>query len=399
MTRTRLPSPIKTALSCESQPGEDAALWVAISARRAQRAPGALGSRRKLAFGMAGLAAASCAMALVVWVSGDARRADAGPLLLTGGRALPSSVQPVARDQALALQDGSFITVSADGQLDLLESSGRVFSVALRHGRARFDVQPHGPRAWRIDCGVVAVEVVGTSFELERTAQALRVSVQRGVVLVRGDGIPDRVQRLTEGHELRVDFTAAPPLAQPALRDAGLEPPSAPTPQPTQPAARGGGEARWRVAARNRHWNAAFEQLRAEGLQREARQAQRIEELTLLSDIARLSGHPREAVAPLQRIVNEHERDPRAAVSAFALGRIRLDSLGEPAAAARDFEHALVLGLPRALSDDAQARVVEALARANDGFAMRRAAQRYRAEFPQGKHLAAIDALSPPDQR
>jgi transmembrane sensor len=369
---------------------------------RDQRAPGAaLGSRRKLAFGMAGLAAAGCAMALVVWMSGAARRADGGPLLLTGGRALPGSVQPVARDQALALQDGSFITVSAGGQLDLLESSGRVFSVALRHGRARFDVQPHGPRAWRIDCGAIAVEVVGTSFELERTAQAFRISVQRGVVLVRGEGVPDRVQRLTAGRELRVDLAAAAPRAQPALHDAGLPPPSAPEPQPqpAQQATHGDSEARWRVAARNRHWDAAFEQLRADGLQREARVAQQIEELTLLSDIARLSGHPREAVAPLQRIVNEHERDPRAALSAFALGRIRLDSLGEPAAAARDFERALVLGLPRALSEDAHARVVEALARANDGVAVRRAAQRYRAEFPQGKHRAAIDALSPPDQR
>jgi hypothetical protein len=43
--------------------------------------------------------------------------------------------------------------------------------------------------------------------------------------------------------------------------------------------------------------------------------------------------------------------------------------------------------------------VVEALARANESIAMRRAAQRYRAEFPRGKHRAAIDALSPLDQR
>ena len=46
------------------------------------------------------------------------------------------------------------------------------------------------------------------------------------------------------------------------------------------------------------------------------------------------SGHPAEAVAPLQRIVDGFAADPQAPLAAFALGRLQLDDLNQPHAAA-----------------------------------------------------------------
>lgn len=46
-------------------------------------------------------------------------------------------------------------------------------------------VQPGGPRRWQVEGGLATIEVVGT-------AGRLRVSVQRGAIVVRGEGVPDR---------------------------------------------------------------------------------------------------------------------------------------------------------------------------------------------------------------
>ena len=52
-----------------------------------------------------------------------------------------------------------------------------------------------------------------------------------------------------------------------------------------------------------------------------------VKELLVAADVARLSEHPAEAVAYLQRIVREHPRDERAHQAAFTLGRT-LSGLG-----------------------------------------------------------------------
>jgi transmembrane sensor len=106
--------------------------------------------------------------------------------------------------------------------------------------------------------------------------------------------------------------------------------------------------------------------------------------------VARLSGHPGEAVAPLRRVVGEHPGDSRAALAAFTLGRIQLDSLGQAAAAAQSFAQALSLGIAGPLVEDARARLVEAHARSGNRDAARSAAKQYEEQFPSGRHLAAV---------
>jgi transmembrane sensor len=98
-----------------------------------------------------------------------------------------------------------------------------------------------------------------------------------------------------------------------------------------------------------------------------------VEDLFALADVARLSGHPREAAPPLERILDEHSSDPRAPLAALTLGRIQLRSLAAPAAAARSVRRAFALGVPAGLTEDAYALLVESLSRAGDAEGARAA--------------------------
>ena len=82
-----------------------------------------------------------------------------------------------------------------------------------------------------------------------------------------------------------------------------------------------------------------------------------IADLFALADVARLSGHPAEAVAPLQRIVDGFAADRQAPLAAFALGRLQLDDLDQPRAAAASFSRALELGAPQSLRDAVRTRL------------------------------------------
>jgi transmembrane sensor len=113
-------------------------------------------------------------------------------------------------------------------------------------------------------------------------------------------------------------------------------------------------------------------------------------DLLELADVARLSGHPAEAVSPLERVLREHAGDPAAPLAAFALGRLQLDALGRPDRAAEALERALALGVARSLEDDVRARLVEALARSGRRDAMRAAATEYLRRFPDGRRAAAV---------
>lgn len=141
----------------------------------------------------------------------------------------------------------------------------------------------------------------------------------------------------------------------------------------------------WVTLARQGEFNEAFSLLGAEGLERETRSAPSVGELYLLADVARRSGHPDDAVAPLERIIAGFPTDRRAAVAAFTLGRIQLNTLGEPARARWAFERAIELGVPPALTEDSLALLVEARARSGDSLGARAAARDYLRRYPEGR--------------
>jgi len=365
-----------------------ARIWTKVDASP-RRGPG-----RLLRFdgpALSGLTLAAAA-AVVVWIG--LSRPDAGPLRLADGQPV-ATVQAPAAGTVLGMSDGSSITLSAGARFEPLLSTGTSFVAILQNGRADFEVHPGGPRRWQIECGLATVEVVGTGFTCDRQLGRLRVAVQHGVVLVRGERVRDRVQRLAAGESLEVTDG---PTTLPAAQPTALPPPEAARPAP-EPAAPAGEPVRsappvhpaWRELARSGRQRDAFAALGERGLAREARQAG-VADLLLLADVARLSGHARNAVAPLERILDVYPRDPQAPLAAFALGRLELDTLDTPARGARALERALALGLPQSLREDARARLVDAYTRSGDAAAARAAGQTYLHEFPDGRYRARVES-------
>jgi transmembrane sensor len=136
----------------------------------------------------------------------------------------------------------------------------------------------------------------------------------------------------------------------------------------------------------------AFAALGPERFAEAAARETSVEGLLSLADTARLSGHPGQAVLPLERVLSEFSQSPLAAVSAFTLGRVLLDQLHDPSAAAQAFERAITMHPPHALLADCHARLVEAYSRAGDHASARRAASRYRTLFPTGRHNVDVEA-------
>jgi transmembrane sensor len=204
--------------------------------------------------------------------------------------------------------------------------------------------------------------------------------------------VPDRVRRLAAGESLEM-MESAPPSPSPA--DPAIAPEEAAEAVPARatvaPAARSPARTSWRELARGGRHAEAFAALGSPGIRREAKRSG-VSDLFALADVARLSGHPGDAVGPLTRIVTEHSEDPQAPLAAFALGRLELDDLGQPGRAVSALERALSLGAPQSLREDVRARLVEAYVRAGDAPAARAAADAYAREFPRGRHRAAIQS-------
>jgi transmembrane sensor len=381
---SRLQFPLKDYLREPSDEHAISRAWREIDARFPARKRAGRGPRAIALF--AGLATV---IALVVHF-----RREHGPLLLADGHTIVG-VEGPASGSALAFSDGSHIELGGGARFEPLESSGSSFVAVLERGSATFDVRPGGPRRWQVECGLATVEVVGTRFSCDRGPGRLRVSVQRGAVLVRGERVPDRVRRLTAGESLDV---VAPPEQAAAQRVVSPVPvvqtllPSGTSPDvpvPAIPPAGDGSKLTWRQLAVDGRDRQAFEILGPQGFRHETRRLG-VADLLLLADVARLSGHPEEAVVPLDRILTEFDKDPQAPLAGFALGRLELDALGRPRLAAAALRRALALGMPRSLKEDAQARLFDAYARANDARAVP-AARAYLDEFPDGRYKTAIE--------
>lgn len=360
------------------------ALWRRIEVARAKRRP----TSRTLAGGLA-LAAALAAVVSFFFASSSPPRA----LHLADGREVPASLGRESA-AAVAFDDGSHVDLAAGARLDVLESTSSVFGLALRSGSSEFEVHPGGPRSWRIECGGVTVEVVGTHFTLQRSAAFLLVTVARGAVIVRGTRVPDGVVRLGAGQSITISLVdaaqtsrSATTTPEPSVPESQTPPPGAPR-EPAKEMAVAGGSDEIEVSRR------AFAPAVLESAGAPSPAAPAITEMDVLladADGARRAARFGEAARLLERALAEHPGDARVPLAEFSLGRLYLDSLGDPQRAASYFSLALASHLPAALAEDAQARLVEAYARANDAPLASQAASRYRALYPAGRRSADVE--------
>ncbi len=284
----------------------------------------------------------------------------------------------------LQLRDGSLITpLTSSTSLRTLELKREQVGFEVMQGAARFRVAPQRGRTFRVRTADVVVEVVGTEFTVERLAQGTRVAVERGKVRVsfRGETtlLDAPTVRVFESATRSEDRTAAAPSNQ-----------QEPAPDSSARSAAQPAESSWRELAHEGNFDKAFR-----SLSRSGRSAVRDEpgDLMLSADVARLSGHPREAVVPLQAIVSRHGADPRAPLAAFTLGRVLLEELGRPHEAALAFARARASQPSGPLSEDALAREVEAWSRAGDPSRAGEKAKLYVKLYPQGSKIRSVRRL------
>ncbi len=328
-------------------------------------------------------AAILIAAAITIWIWSDGETNhdmaahEPGPIRVVGGDVLKRIVADRTMDEAhhIDLSDGSSVELSPGTTLVATVNTARFVRLILAPGRATFKVVPGGPRRWLVDAGIASVEVVGTEFTLERRERQVEVLVSRGRVRIRSH---EGTQELTAGQFFVVEGSEYPdPVKLPAPADAGVPRVAAGSPQ-------------WQRLAGDGDYGQAYELLGAEGLQCETDRAATLERLMTLADVARLSGHPQEAVAPLERILDEFSSEPRASVAAFTLGRLESDVLRRHDRAAIAFQRCLDLRPPRALSEDAYSRLAEAHARKGDFEAARQAAGEYLRRYPEGHHAEKL---------
>jgi transmembrane sensor len=283
-----------------------------------------------------------------------------GPAPLTTSVPLRAD-RPTAEARTLRLADGSTATpLDATSEIAVADPAAEHLGLTLARGRARFQVTRNPARSFVVRAGGVTVTVIGTVFTVERVADRVGVSVERGTVRV-GWGVGTAV--LGEGQS-----GWYPPLV---VSTAG-----APKPAPARPA-----------SARPQPAVAAPDSVVAPPVRESA------EQLLLQADRERLAGRAEAGVELLRRLLRDHGDDPRAPLAAFTLGRVLLIDLARPQEAAVAFAEVRRLSAGGPFAEDALAREVEAWSKAGQAARARERAQEYLREYPGGRRASAVRAM------
>lgn len=399
MGRSELRIPLRILLREEPNQEQLARMWQTIDKEPKTR-------RLKLRpiWGLA--VAAGLLLAVFYWqYSSTPSHQSDGPLRLANGQALTLSPKGITK-----LSDGSILTLRSESKLDVLANSAQVFAAALRHGHAEFSVEPGGSRVWRIESGALTIEVVGTVFSVERKEDQVEVVVNQGAVIVRGEGVQDRVRRVSAGQRLAVPEpdslaskaaalpgSAPVPVVRPLVEEslatvgAGSASYSESTPiVSSQQAAstslgRPGGTATKDAGVRARPTSdAESEDSHADLEGYSEAEADSIDEYLKKADALRLKGDHRAAANILASGVRMYPGDTLAGLAAVTLGRIYLDSLNDPRNATWAFQRALTIGgLPAAIEKATYERLVVALRRLGDTFQAHKVEREFRLRYPE----------------
>ncbi len=348
---------------------ETSELWQEIAARTtSQQVFATPRSRLRPVAGLGVVAIVASAAAFLLF------RSPGQPAAVVG----QTMAAPAEAAQVLELADGSKVELEASARVRIEKFSPEDARLVLLQGAARFDVQHQTTRSFVVRAGSVDVAVVGTRFRVGLGSGAgvtgrVDVEVERGVVEVRRPGNAPPVtlaagERWTSASGFAATTALVLPSSAPAVLPAGPTT-EAPLPSSTPPA-----RAVSSVAAQpSESASSVFE----------------------AANQARVAGRSREAANLFDQLRRTYRRDPRAALAALQLGRIRLDDLGDPRGAIEALNDALALGGGGSLREDARARLVEAYAKSGNVAACRQAKQAYLAGQPHGAHRGAVEQRCP----
>lgn len=282
-------------------------------------------------------------------------------VLVLGNRESPLHVverpaEVLESPRQMTLPDGTALRLDASSRAEVLAASPEGVRVRADRGKVDFDMPEGKARRVLVLAGLFEIEAHETRFSVERSERRVVVQVERGVAEVR-DGDHQLLASLHAGQSWTSEESS-----QPAPADSSAQP--APSVKPKAVSSAVAESAHERSARR------LFEQ----------------------ADGARLAGQSAKAAALFDQLRKRYPDDPRAGYAAFQVGRIELDTLGRPRAAAQAFAFAMNHPGPGFFQEDAEARYVEALARAGDVAACRRAREAFLARHPRSAHAQRIGA-------
>jgi hypothetical protein len=279
----------------------------------------------------------------------------------------------------MTLPDGSSVTVRPEARLHYDRVENDRVEATVERGEALFDVRHSEARAFVVHAGAFDIVDRGTRFAVRVEGDSVGVSVDIGSVEVARAHGSEPTRTLAAGESWTSGTTALPsatsPVAVPPATDSlppSLDVPSTAPSAPSSASSAPAGSATTSPSG-----------------------SPGPSDLLKTANDARMAGHPRDAAAAFDALRRHYRGDPRAGLAAFELGRLRLDSLGDPGGAAEAFADAIRLAPGASFREDAEARLVEALDRAHAGSACAAARRSYLARFPGGLHAASVAARCP----
>jgi FecR protein len=341
--------------------------------RIAEQLPVRPGSRRSTLALLFGLAAVS--VAALVWWQVPPRTTDS----VWEGSVVSSDDAPVN----MTLAEGTLIELEPRSEVSLMHSSARAVQVSLTDGSARFEVAKRRSRRFSVQLGAVEVLVTGTQFRVARTAVAggdrVRVDVEEGSVEVHRKGVG--VVLLEAGDHWSAFVAQQDQDVEESDGESGEDEPAIDS---SASSAMDEGEGESPDEARGAQGRRGSRRARARA------QARAAEELFGQANVARRAGRVAEAAKLYGDLVSRYARDRRAALAAFELGRLRMDSLGDVRGAIEALDRALKLDARRAFAEDALARLVLAHEALGDRPACLRARDRYLSRYAEGVHAQHV---------
>jgi TolA-binding protein len=284
-----------------------------------------------------------------------------------------ATLQTASDSLDVALHDGSRIELFEQTRLTLAESEATAVEIALEQGRVECDVVPNRARRFVVRAKDVEVRVTGTRFSVERRGERVSVGVESGSVevYIHREDIP--LRKLSAGESWAYDAREARVSEHDEAAEVAPEATVAVAPSAATDAPR-----RARAADRDPPSDeSGSAPLGAKELLERANQARR-------------DGDVPSAARDYQRLLEQFPNDGRAGLSAFELGRLRMDRLGDLPGAVHALKRAVQLAPGSAFREDALARLVTAYQRLGQAAACARAREQYLGTFPSGVHAESV---------
>jgi TolA-binding protein len=290
---------------------------------------------------------------------------------------------------SLRFSEGSRAALDPAARARVVRSTTKGAELELEAGRAHIDVVPRPGNAWLVRAGPFTVRVTGTRFTVAWMAasDAFALELFEGHVTVSGCSFGSgRIVNAGERVEGRcgpeAERRARDPdavTAEVARKDGDERPGAARAAAPARE-----NTEEWAVLARHGHYDRAYALAARAGIEAEAK-TRALDEVLLLGEASRLTGHADDARLAYQAVRLRFPKTAAAAQAAFHLGVLET-RVGKRALAA-DFFETYLNEKPRGpLAPAALGRLIEARAALGDGAGARAAAKSYVERYPSGPH-------------